>query len=270
MHACLSLLASREYVDTSRLGVYTQRYGITMGSGMIARYAEPHVKFLLDFEGPADRSQTCQDSGGHVPVQVDSEAFWQEREAARFMKQVPAAYLRVQSQTDSNPRIPDNRHCVQLVDSATAAAYGGAGISPWTRINDSVMNPPNRVYTPTLSTPVWIPELQESQNAVRVLLYLHELADLDLPGAVTGPREPGPVAPLQVTPRPARGPLRVRVPAAAGDRQLRLHDTCGRLVMQAVLPAGRTEVMLDLRDLGPGVYYVSTAGAGTVPVVVVR
>jgi dipeptidyl aminopeptidase/acylaminoacyl peptidase len=55
MHACLLLLAGRDYVDADRLGVYTQSYGITMGSGMIARYAEPRVEFLLDFEGPADR-----------------------------------------------------------------------------------------------------------------------------------------------------------------------------------------------------------------------
>ena len=64
---------------------------------MIARHAEPRVKFLLDFEGPADRYQICPDSGGFVPVPADSEAFWQEREAARFMKQVPAAYLRIQT-----------------------------------------------------------------------------------------------------------------------------------------------------------------------------
>ena len=38
---------------------------------MIARHAEPPVKFLLDFEGPADRSQTCQDSGGFVPVPAE-------------------------------------------------------------------------------------------------------------------------------------------------------------------------------------------------------
>jgi hypothetical protein len=130
MHACLSLLASRDYVDTSRLGVYTRGYGITMGSGMIARYATPRVRFLLDYEGTADRNQNCQDSGGFVPVPVDSEAFWQEREAARFMKQVPAAYLRMQTAVDHNPRLQSNTHCIQLTDSATAAAYSGAGSAP--------------------------------------------------------------------------------------------------------------------------------------------
>jgi len=147
MHACLSLLASRDYVDTNRLGVFTQSYGITMGSGMVARYSEPRVKFLLDFSGPADRYQTCVDSGGFVPVSPDSDAFWQEREAGRFMKRFPGAYLRMQPQIDSNPFLRGNRHAIQLIDSATSAAHGGAGIGVWTRVNDSFMNPANQVYT---------------------------------------------------------------------------------------------------------------------------
>jgi hypothetical protein len=269
MHACLSLLASRDYVDTSRLGVYTRFYGITMASGMIARYAEPPVKFLLDFEGPADRSQTCEASGGFVPVPADSEAFWQEREAARFMKQVPSAYLRVQTLLDSSSWIPGNLHAIQLIDSATAAAYGGAGISAWTRVNDSVMNPSNHVYT-VFDPPVWIPEPQESQDFVRTLLYLHELAGKKLPGAVAERRDLVPVPALQVMPRPCRGALQVELPPVTGTRELQVHDVCGRLVARVVVPAGSAQATLDLRHLQPGVYYVSAAGAGTAPVVVVR
>ena len=268
MHACLSVLAGRPYVDASRLGVYAQSYGITMGSGMIARYATPTVKFLLDFEGPADRSQTCLDSGGFVPVPAESEAFWKEREAARFMKQVPAAYLRMQPQVDSNPKITDNRHAIQLIDSATAVAYGGAGISAWTRVNDSVMNHSNRVYTLS-DPPVWIPEVQEAQDHTRILLYLHELAGMNLTGVVER-RGAGPAASMQVMPRPCRGVLRVGLSPGAGPRELRVHDACGRLVERAVVPVGSRDAVLDLHGLQPGVYYVSAAGAGTVPVVVVR
>jgi hypothetical protein len=269
MHACLSALASREYVDTSRLGVYSRGYGITMASGMIARHAEPHVKFLLDFEGSADRSQSCQDSGGVVPVPADSDAFWQEREAARFMKKVPSAYLRVQTLLDRNPRIPGNLHAIQLIDSATDVAYGGAGISPWTRMNDSLMNMPNQVYTMS-DPPVWIPETQDAQSFVRILLYLHELADMDLPGAVAERRDLGVVPPLQVMPRPCRGVLQVEMPAVTGTRELQVHDVCGRLVLRATAPSGTARAALDLNNLQPGVYYVSAAGAGAVPVVVVR
>jgi hypothetical protein len=267
MHACLSALAGRPYVDTSRLGVYTQSYGITMGSGMIARYSEPHVKFLLDFEGPADRYQTCADSGGLVPMPPDSDAFWQEREAARFMKQMPCAYLRMQPQVDSNPMLMDNRHAIQLIDSATSIAHGGAGISEWTRVNDSVMNQMNRVYTLS-GPPVWIPTLQELQNSVRVLLYLHELADITV--GIAESHEPGQAASLRAAPRPCRGLLQVGLLPGNGPREIRVYDACGRRVAQEIVPAGRTQAVLDLRGLRPGVYYVSAAGAGAVPVVVVR
>jgi hypothetical protein len=268
MHACLSLLAGRNYVDTSRLGVYTQSYGITMGSGMIARHAEPRVKFLLDFEGPADRYQTCTDSGGFVPMPPDSDAFWQEREAARFMKQVPCEYLRMQPQVDSNPMLVDNRHAIQLIDSATAVVHGGAGISSWTRVNDSVMNPVNMVYTLS-DPPVWIPQVQELQNSVRVLLYLHELAGGNLT-SVAESRAVSPVTSLHSFPRPCRGILQVRLPRETVPSELRVRDVCGRLVAQEVVPAGSAQATLDLHHLQSGVYYVSAAGAGTVPVVVVR
>jgi len=268
LHACLSLLASRDYVDTSRLGIYSRHYGITMASGAIARYAEPRVAFLLDYEGPADRSQTCEDSGGYVPVPGNADAFWQEREAARFMKQVPSAYLRMQTAVDRNPAVPDNRHCIQLVDSATAVAYGGAGISVGTRVNDSVMNRANRVYT-LKDAPSWIPEEQERLDLTRILLYLHELAEQG-PPAVTEGKGVVPAGALQVRPRPCRGILLVELPEGARARDLRVHDVCGRLVKRSVVPAGNRQAELDLLDLPPGTYYVSAAGAGTASVIVLR
>jgi len=134
------------------------------------------------------------------------------------------------------------------------------------------MNPPNRVYTipALLDPPVWIPDVQEPQNPVRVLLYLHELADMDMPGIATERRNSAPAASLQVTPRPCRGVLRVGLPPGPSPRELRVYDACGRLARRDVVPAGSSQAFMDLRDLQPGVYYVSAAGAGTVPVVVVR
>jgi hypothetical protein len=201
-------------------------------------------------------------------VPPDSDAFWQEREAGRFMRQVPGAYLRFQPQVDSNPRIRNNRHAIQLVDSATSAAHGGAGISAWTRVNDSVMNPVNQTYTLS-DPPAWIPPVQEFQNSVRALLYLHELAGGNLT-SVAESHAVGPATSLRALPRPCRGILQVRLPQETGPSELRVHDVCGRLVARGVVPAGSTQATLDLRHLQPGVYYVSAAGAGTVPVVVVR
>ncbi|HTW90350.1 MAG TPA: hypothetical protein VMH22_01395, partial [bacterium] len=191
--------------------------------------------------------------------------------AGRFMKQVPCAYLRIQPQVDSNPKIRKNQHAIQLIDSATAVVYGGAGISPWTRVNDSAMNPANHVYDIS-NPPVWIPQVQEVQDEVRVLLYLHELANMDTTydGAAERRDIVVPAASLRVAPRPCRGMLQVCLPPVHGARELRMHDVCGRMVLQRTVPAGRASVSLDLRGLRPAVYYVSVAGSGSAPVVVVR
>jgi hypothetical protein len=169
-------LKSCPYVDTLSIGMFSHSYGITMAAGELSRHTDdPYIKFLLDWEGPSDRYQTCQDSGGHVPVPVDSQDFWIEREAALFMKSANVYYLRHQTAIDHNSDIVDNRHAIALVDSATGIQYGGSGMCPWTRVNDSLMNPSNTVYTVT-NPPLWVAESLEQWKDVRNLLYLHELA----------------------------------------------------------------------------------------------
>lgn len=260
VNRCARRLAEHNCVDTACVGIYAQSWGITMASGAIARHPDtPRVAFLLDFEGPSDRRQTCSDSGGYIPVPADSEAFWQEREAARFMKAVPAAYLRIQTRTDHNSRITDNRHCIALADSATATAHGGSGISAWTRVNDSVMNPPNRTYT--LGTPpAWIPETQEVQKLPRVLLYLHELTRQDFPTALTEPGAGYPKAAtnLRVVPNPAFGSAFVLgIPAGyAGPQSVRILDASGRTVRTFRVPGGRPAFRLSLAGIRPGVYFL--------------
>ena len=267
LEACALALAQRPYVDTTRLGVYSKSYGITMASGMIARHPDsPRIDFLLDFEGPSDRSQTCQDSGGFIPVPADSEAFWQEREAARFMKNVPVAYLRIQTQTDHNPHITDNRHCIALIDSA---AMADGGLSPWTRVNDSAMNPVNQTYT-LGDPPVYIPETQQVQNVPRIMLYLHELARLRFPPtAIRSPARPsaedGPA--LELSPNPVvNGSVRVhfRLPRV-GVAHLRFFDASGRQVTDHELAAARSGIRdsdFDLRisALPQGIYFLQLTG----------
>jgi hypothetical protein len=277
LQACALALAQRPYVDTARLGIYATSYGITMASGTIARHPDsPRISFLLDFEGPADRSQTCQDSGDYIPVPADSEAFWQEREAARFMKNAPVAYLRIQTQIDHNPHITDNRHCIALIDSATAA---NGGLSPWTRVNDSAMNPANRTYTLS-DPPVYIPETQEVQNVPRILLYLHELARLQFPpSAFRSSPCPSSLAAgpaLELFPNPvANGSVRVHLrlprghdpkrfasgPCPLTDARLRFFDASGRQAAAHGLTAARSRLqdsVFDLRisDLPPGIYFL--------------
>jgi hypothetical protein len=237
--ACLESLAMRNYVDSENMGIYSRGYGIVMATGMIARHETPKVKFLMDWEGPSDRYQTSSDSGGHVPVPVDSEAFWGQREAGHFIKNVPGAYLRYQSATDHTGHITDNHHAIALVDSATAAAYGGSGIAVWTRVNDSVMNSENETYSLS-DPPLWTREQEDRNRICREILYLHELADSSFIDAVAerplAPR-PTPLSPISVSPNPCRGSAILHLTAGSQDHSttLRVFDASGRLVSSFIV-----------------------------------
>ena len=237
--ACATLLASRPYVDSENLGIYSRGYGIVMATGMVARHATPRIKFLLDFEGPSDRYQSSSDSGGNVPVHVDSDAFWVEREAGRFIKSVPGAYLRIQTATDHTGRIPDNHHAIALIDSASATKYGGSGVAVWTRVNDSVMNPEDKTYSVS-NPPVWIPEAEERNMICRDILYLHELADSTFYEAVaSSPLTPHPSSLFSVYPNPCHSSAVLHLTTGPLDHSttLRVFDVSGRLVIREPIPS---------------------------------
>jgi hypothetical protein len=253
--ACLESLAVRTYVDSENMGIYSRGYGVVMATGMIARHATPNVKFLMDWEGPSDRYQASSDSGGHVPVPVDSDAFWLEREAGRFIKNVPGAYLRFQTATDHTGRIPDNHHAIALIDSATATEYGGSGIAVWTRVNDSVMNPENHIYSVS-NPPAWIREAEERNRICREILYLHELADSDFQEAVSSrPSSPAPrPSSFSIFPNPCHGSAVLRWITGPLDRSttLRMFDASGRLVLSQ--PVSSSSFILHTSSLRAGVY----------------
>jgi len=262
LQACVLELATRQYVDTAKIGIYARGYGVVMAAGMIDRHPQPRIKFLMDLEGPSDRYGTNSDSGGHVPVPVDSESFWAEREAGRFMKSVPAAYLRIQTETDYTGRIPDNHHAIALIDSATSTVYGGSGISVWTRVNDSVMNPEDNTYM-LADPPQWIAEKEERNLVCRELLYLHELAGRDFESAVRTSLLPAPRTSglsLDLSPNPFRHQARVEFLApVSGWMQLKTFSTDGRLVAsqaQTATLGQRMSFRLDGTKLANGIYLV--------------
>jgi hypothetical protein len=251
--ACLESLAVRTYVDSDNMGIYSRGYGIVMATGMVARHQTPSVKFLMDFEGPSDRYQTSSDSGGHVPVPVDSDAFWLEREAGRFIKNVPGAYLRFQTATDHTGRIPDNHHAIALIDSATATEHGGSGIAIWTRVNDSVMNPTNHTYSLS-DPPLWTRETEDRNRICREILYLHELADSSFSDAVSSsPVVPRPSS-FSVSPNPCRASSSIHLATGPFSRSatLRAYDATGRLVLAQ--PVQASSSTLRVSPLTPGVY----------------
>lgn len=144
--AIIAYAANLPMIDAEQMGMVTYSYGITMGSGALARHPDLPIRFLLDWEGPATRDDTggCdEDNLGHLTDQdCADEGFWAEREAATFVKFIQVPYMRLQSQQDHVQ--PDNQHAILMINNATAPEYGGSGRSPWTRLNDL---PENMVYS---------------------------------------------------------------------------------------------------------------------------
>jgi pimeloyl-ACP methyl ester carboxylesterase len=173
LKAVVETVAARVDVMGAQMGLVTQSYGITMGSGLLSRYPLLPLRFLVDWEGPADRRDTghCDPSNtGHITHDCSDDAWWAEREAATFARSLQVPYLRIQTVVDHAQ--PDNDHVLTMVNSATAAAHGGLGVSPWTRVNDASMNAANATYT-TGSPPTYLPE--STNTDAKVVQYVTEL-----------------------------------------------------------------------------------------------
>lgn len=155
-------------VDSARIGIVTFSYGITMGSGALARHPDLPVKFLIDWEGPANREDTggCDSAGlGHLKTVAScaDESFWVEREASTFISQVCVPYQRIQSEKDHVQ--PDYAHTVLMVNNAVQ------GESPWVRLNDET---PNQTYSLD-AMPRMLPESMDRQKDQLIARYAQEL-----------------------------------------------------------------------------------------------
>jgi len=159
-------------VDSSRIGLVTYSYGITMGAGALARHPDLPVAFLIDWEGPADRNDTggCDSAGlGHLQdvASCTDEAFWAQREASTFISQIRVPYQRIQSEIDHVQ--PDNAHAILMVNNAVS---GGV---PWVRLNDL---PPNQTYDPT-NPPAMLSEQESCLLTALVLRYARQMFELE-------------------------------------------------------------------------------------------
>lgn len=162
------LKAVIESVDSEHIGLVTFSYGITMGSGVLARYPELPVEFLIDWEGPADRNDTggCDDDGtGHLAevTTCDDESFWAEREALTFISQIEAPYLRLQSVKDHAQ--PDITHTLVMLEAALN------GNTDWVRLNNGEVN---AAYTDSKELPL-LTEAQDREIMELIAEYAHEL-----------------------------------------------------------------------------------------------
>jgi len=147
--------AALPFVEPQRIGISTSSFGITMGSGVLARYPDLPVSFLMDYEGPADRTDTggCDADGtGHIDHDCQDDAWWSQHEAATFIQSVAVPYLRIQKSEDHVQ--PDNNHAILMINNATHSGHGGLGVSSWTRVNGTLMNDVNVTYTEQ-APPAW-------------------------------------------------------------------------------------------------------------------
>jgi pimeloyl-ACP methyl ester carboxylesterase len=169
--AVIEFAASLPNADPQRIALVSYSYGITMASGALARHPDLPVKFLIDWEGPADRDDTggC-DAGslGHLKdvASCTDEAFWAQREASAFIAQIRVPYQRIQSEEDHVQ--PDNAHAILMVNNAVA---GGV---PWVRLNDL---PPNQAYE-AANPPAMLPENQSRALPQLTLKYLDAMFEL--------------------------------------------------------------------------------------------
>jgi hypothetical protein len=156
-------LTTLENVDEEKSGIVSYSYGIAMASGMIGRY-QPDLLYYIAWEGPPDRwfvSHECGGVRGAVPddITCDDEAYWEEREALRFVPYFPVDHFIIVQRENDHARddffhsLTTNNYAINYLD--------------WVRVNDGTIN---QEYT--LDT---FPALEGKDFQTHILEYVKEL-----------------------------------------------------------------------------------------------
>ena len=166
--AVVRFTAALSQVDPARIGIATFSYGITMGSGALARYPDLPVRYLIDWEGPVDRNYTTTGCGPNRPGGIQwqacsNQAWWAEREAITFISKIHVPYQRIQSEKDHVQE--NNQHAIDIVNTAVKAGLA------FVRLNDYA---PNQTYDPK-SPPKMLPDSQDRFLGQTVARYAQEL-----------------------------------------------------------------------------------------------
>jgi len=164
--AVIQAVASFPGVKPDKIGLVSYSYGITMASGALVRYSDLPVRFLIDWEGPANRMDTTTGCGPNQriawPPCGDSQA-WAQREAVTFISMITIPYQRLQSEKDHVQ--PDLSHAIDMVN---AALQGGAA---WVRLND---HPVSQLCSLD-ALPKMLPEKSDSGLELLIARYAREL-----------------------------------------------------------------------------------------------
>ncbi|MBI5815256.1 MAG: hypothetical protein HZB29_06555 [Nitrospinae bacterium] len=154
--------------DPDRIGVVSFSIGVAIATGALARFPTAPVRFLFDWEGPSSRKIITRNDT-HKPLArfpSSNAAFWDEREASRFIGDMECGYFRYQAQVD-HVQGTFKGHAMELLNAATQ------GRARWTRLNG---NPPNITLDPERADKYrWIPQTENHRGTMlKFLLSLWE------------------------------------------------------------------------------------------------
>jgi hypothetical protein len=146
LYAVTESLIDSGLVDSEEMGIISYSFGVTLASGMLARYADTQpYEWFIDWEGPTSREFTtvgCDPDSPDSPSDAGlsrkckDDEHWEEREAATYLSDILVPYWRIQGERDHVQ--PDNGHAIEAINAATN------GLSPWTKINNE---DPNQTFS---------------------------------------------------------------------------------------------------------------------------
>jgi hypothetical protein len=185
LKAIVDFVSPLAFVQQDNIGIFSYSYGIVLAMGALSRYPEMPIAFLIDWEGPScpgrdfqrgiennetwakrtilllsGRDELSSEEYSEFIIHggaISDEAYWFERDAARFAEGLSCPYLRVQFDND-HVQGTYKHHMMEIINAATEKS------GQWTRCND---NPANIIYS-------------EEELAK---YYFHEYSDGEFPGS---------------------------------------------------------------------------------------
>lgn len=164
LKAIVDFVSGLSLVQQDNIGILSFSYGVVLATGTLARYPDIPIAFLIDWEGPACPGKDLQQglendevwahelvrflNNGREPTPdelsqiqlhggtIFNEAYWAERDAARFAAGLPCPYLRIQFDQD-HAQGTSKEHMMKVVNAVTTES------GQWSRVND---NPANIIY----------------------------------------------------------------------------------------------------------------------------
>jgi pimeloyl-ACP methyl ester carboxylesterase len=135
LRTVLDYFVARRDVQNDRVGVVSFDLGLALAAPVLARDGvRLGIRFLLDWEGPADRDSIIRSGplppAARTALAASPAEFWDLREPIRWIDQIPCDYIRIQAREDHA-----NKHGWQNALELVARATQGFAAS--TRLNGS-------------------------------------------------------------------------------------------------------------------------------------